>query len=73
VNGEATSPTRLALNGDEPAMLLHDAVGDGQPEPSGLSHRLGGEEGLEYVRKNLGSDAIALVCHDDLESLTWEP
>ncbi len=37
----------LALHVDEPLMLLHDPVDDGEPEPGPLPHVLGGEERLE--------------------------
>ncbi len=37
----------LALHVDEPLVLLHDPVDDGEPEPRPLPHVLGGEEGLE--------------------------
>ena len=38
---------RLTVDPDVPAALLHDAVDGRQAETGALSHRLGGEEGLE--------------------------
>ena len=49
----------LAVDRDVSAALLGDAVHRGQPEPGALAHLLGGEEGLEDVRLDLGGHAVA--------------
>src|SRR5207247_3366372 len=47
--------------GTEPAaVLLDDAVGDGQPEAGAGAHLLGREERLEETRPHLGWDARAV-------------
>src|SRR3954468_21336234 len=44
---ERGAAARRGLDPDLPAVLAHDAVGDGQAEPRALSHGLGGKEGIE--------------------------
>ena len=47
----------LGLELDVPAVLVDDALGDGEPETGALARRLGGEEGIEHPRDDVGSDA----------------
>jgi len=42
-------------------VLLHDVVGDREPETRPLADGLGGEEGVEDPVENLGIDAAAIV------------
>src|ERR1700741_1769315 len=66
LHGEDGTPGH-ALAGEAASVLLHDAVGNGKPEPRALAHLLGGEERLEDAGHDLGRDAGAVVLelHDD--------
>src|SRR5437899_2381671 len=63
--GEGRAQARRAPNVDLAPVLLDDTVDQREPEPG--SFRLGGEEGLEYVRDVGGGDALAGIADRDLE------
>src|SRR5262249_56313200 len=58
-------PSRFALAGETTTVLLHNAVGDGQPESGAFTHLLRGEEGLEDARHDLRRNAGAIVLELD--------
>src|SRR5581483_11355861 len=51
--------TRVAFNLNVPAVILDDAVTDGQPETGSLADLLGGEERVVNFREVFGRDAGA--------------
>ena len=54
---EGGSTARLTLHGDAPAVLLDDAVADGEAEAGPAPRRLGGVERLEDLVERLGRNA----------------
>src|SRR5262249_55014718 len=58
-------PSRFALAGETTTVLLHNAVGDGQPECGAFTHLLRGEEGLEDARHDLRRNAGTVVLELD--------
>src|SRR5882724_6676714 len=63
--GERRAEARRAPNVDLAAVLLDDAVDEGESQSRSL--RLRGEEGLEDVREVARRDALAGIGHRDLE------
>src|SRR5690242_17307992 len=53
-HGKSRALADLGGHLDAPAVLLHDLVGDGKPQPGALPHFLGGEKRVE----DLGEDAL---------------
>jgi len=54
-----------ALDRDLAAQLADDAVTDRQPQPGPDADRLGGEEGIEDARLDLGGDAVSGIADLD--------
>ena len=67
MNGKGDAEARPRPGGaacaDVAAVLLDDAVGQGQPQARPLADGLGGEEGVEDLVENIGGDALAIVGH----------
>ncbi len=61
VHGEPGAPAGLGFHVDPAPVLLHDAVGDGEPQPRALV--LGGEKRVEGVGQGLGVHAGPGVLH----------
>jgi hypothetical protein len=51
----------LTLDSNRPAKLLHDAIGDREPEAASLALFLGGVEGLERVGHDIRGHPHALI------------
>jgi hypothetical protein len=60
-NPEFGSFAGLAVDFYPPAMIGHDAVDDGQPEPGPLANIFSREERLEYPIPRLGIHAAARI------------
>ena len=54
-------------NTDAPAVLLHDALADGQTQARSLPHLLGGEEGIEHLAEMLRGDTDPRIGHDHVD------
>src|SRR5205814_1432548 len=66
LDGERGPPADLGLEADATPVLLHDdRVGDRQPLPRPLAHRLGREERVEDARAHGRGDAAAGVGDGD--------
>src|SRR3569832_854682 len=52
-----------ALHVDAATVRMHDVDAHGESQARTLPHLLGGEEGLEDTRQDIGRDARAVVCH----------
>src|SRR5882672_8297402 len=63
--GEGGAGARTALDIDLTAVLLHDAVHEGQAQAATI--RLGREEGLEDLGQVRRDDALAAVAHPQHE------
>src|SRR5437867_1187874 len=62
---EGTPLADGAFDADLPAVLAHDAVGDGEAEARAAAGGLGGEEGIEDLREVIGRDTHAVVADLD--------
>ena len=63
------APVAAGFDLEGPALTLHDAERDRQPESGALPLGLGGEEGLEDPGQHFGRDARSAVLHRELPSL----
>ena len=60
---EDGAAVRMVGGDDLPAVLLHDAVGDRQPQARALADLLGRVERLEDARQRVGRNAVPGVAH----------
>src|SRR5437879_1243815 len=67
INFEMAAFRQLAFHGDEPAVLLHDTVSYGKPEPRAFPDILGRKEGLEYPLQGLLAHADPAVADRDAD------
>src|SRR5690348_1553517 len=66
--GEGTAGAWRRFHGHVAAMILHDAVDEGEPESGTI--QLGREERLEDVADILRRDAFTAVHHADFQAVT---
>ena len=65
---ETTARVGLTVHFDLSAVLLHNAVADGETETGALADGPSGEEGVENMGQHLGVDATAFVTDADFDS-----
>src|SRR5579859_2975992 len=58
---ESRAFTGLAFDADPTVRLFHNAVDRGEPKPGSLSHRLGGEEGIEDLMQDFRRNSGAVI------------
>jgi hypothetical protein len=64
---DARASSAFTLYSYGPALVSHDAIGGGEPEPISLSGLLGGEKGLEQAGTGFGVHAAARVADGELD------
>src|SRR6478609_5800606 len=59
-DGEGRTLAHFGMHLDPPAVLLHDLVGDRQPQSGALTDLLGGKERIENLSHDVFGDAVAV-------------